>query len=70
MSIKKELLSQLSVQQLKELAGKKRVSFSKNDKQKKYYAEWSEKDQMIDMMTDNNDISVKEIEDHIRSYKT
>jgi hypothetical protein len=70
MSIKKELLSQLSVQQLKELAGKKGVSFSKNDKQKQYYAEWSEKDQMIDMMNDNNDITVKEIEDHIKSYKT
>lgn len=70
MSIKKELLSQLSLQQLKELAEKKRVSFSKNEKQKEYYAEWTEKDQIIDMMNDNNDISLKEIEEHIRSYKT
>ena len=70
MSIKKELLSQLSLQQLKELAEKKGVSFSKNDRQKEYYEEWSEKDQMIDMMNDNKDISVKEIENHIKSYKT
>lgn len=70
MSIKKELLTQLSMQQLKALAEKKGVSFSKNEKQKKYYADWSEKDQMIDMMNDNNDISLKEIENHIKSYKT
>ena len=69
MSKKKELLSQLSLQQLKALAEKKRVSFSKNDKQKEYYAEWPEKEQIIDMMNDNNDISIKEIEDHIKSYK-
>lgn len=70
MSIKKELLTQLSMQQLKALAEKKGVSFSKNEKQKNYYADWSEKDQMIDMMNDNNDISLKEIENHIKSYKT
>lgn len=70
MSIKKELLSQLSMQQLKALAEKKNVSFSKNEKQKKYYADWSEKDLMIDMMNDNTDITVKEIEEHIKSSKT
>jgi hypothetical protein len=70
MSIKKELLSQLSLQQLKELAEKKDVSFSTNDKQKKYYTGWSEKEQMIDMMNDNNDITINEIEKHIKSYKT
>jgi hypothetical protein len=70
MSIKKELLSQLSLQQLKALAEKKGVSFSKNEKQKKYYEDWSEKEQIIDMMNDNNDLSLKEIEDHIKSYKT
>jgi len=70
MSLKKELLSQLSLQQLKALADKKRVSFSTNEKQEKYYADWSEKDQMIDMMNDNNDISIKEIENHIKSYKS
>lgn len=70
MSIKKELLSQLSMQQLKALAEKKNVSFSKNEKQKKYYADWSEKDLMIDMMNDNNDITIKEIEEHIKSSKT
>ncbi|MDG6217878.1 MAG: hypothetical protein QCI00_00365 [Candidatus Thermoplasmatota archaeon] len=70
MSIKKELLSHLSMQQLKALAEKKNVTFSKNEKQKKYYADWSEKELMIDIMNDNNDITVKEIEEHIKSYKT
>lgn len=70
MSIKKELLSQLSLQQLKMLASKKGVTFSTNEKQKQYYADWSEKEQIIDMMNDNNDLSIKEIEEHIKSYKT
>jgi hypothetical protein len=69
MSLKKELLSQLSLQQLKALAEKKGVSFSTNEQQKEYYAEWSEKEQIVDMMNDNNDITIKEIEDHIKSYK-
>lgn len=66
MSIKKELLSQMSLQQLKKLAEKKGISFSLSDRQKEYYSEWTEKDRMVDMMTDKRDLSIKEIEDHIR----
>lgn len=69
MSIKKELLSQLTINQLKKLAEKKGISFALNKTQEEYYADWSEKDLMIDLMTDNRDISIKEIEDQIKVVK-
>ena len=69
MSIKKELLSQLSVQQLKKLAEKKGISFVLNKTQEEYYSDWNEKDLMIDLMNDNHDISIHEIEEQIKSIK-
>ncbi len=69
MSIKKELLHKMSLQQLKTLASGKGISFSLNDRQKQYYAEWSEKELMVDMMNDIRDLSVKEIEDHLKVSK-
>ena len=70
MSIKKELLSQLSLNQLKKLAEKKGISFALNKTQEDYYSSWSEKDLMIDLMNDNRDISLKEIEDYLKAIKT
>ena len=70
MSIKKELLSQLSITQLKKLAEKKGISFALNKIQEEFYTDWSEKDLMIDMMNDNHDLSVKEIEDQLKKLKT
>lgn len=69
MSIKKELLSQLSITQLKKLAETKNISLSLNKTQEDYYSDWSEKDLMIDLMTDNRDISLTEIEDHLKHTK-
>ena len=69
MSIKKELLSQLSTTQLKTLAEKKSISLSLNKTQEDYYSNWSEKDLMIDLMTDNRDISLTEIEEHLKRTK-
>jgi len=69
MSIKKELLSQLSTTQLKELAEKKGISISLNKTQEDYYSNWSKKDLMIDLMTDNRDISLTEIEEHLKYNK-
>ena len=62
MSIKKELLDELTEKQLKELAKNKGAKFSMSDAQKKYYSEWNEKDKLVDMMNDKEDITVKEIE--------
>ena len=69
MSIKKELLSQMSLQELKKLASRKGISFSLNERQREYYADWSEKERMVDLMNDTRDLSIREIEDHLRSSR-
>ena len=70
MSIKKELLSQLSLTQLKKLAEQKGISFSLNKIQEDFYTNWSEKDLMIDVMNDNHDLSLKEIEEQFKKIKS
>ena len=62
MSIKKELLYELSEQQLKELAEIKGVEFTVNEIREKYYADWNEKDKLVDIMTDQKHISIADIE--------
>lgn len=65
MSIKKELLNELTEKQLKQLAESKGIDFSLNDVQARYYENWDEKDKIVDIMTDQKHISVSEIEKFI-----
>ena len=65
MSIKKELLNELSEQQLKQLAENNGVDFSLNEAQTKYYQTWDEKDKLVDIITDQKQISLSEIEKFI-----
>jgi len=69
MSLKKELLSELTEKQLKKLAESKGIKFSLTESQEKYYAEWNEKEKLVDMMNDKEDITIKEIEDFIKNSK-
>ena len=69
MSIKKELLNELSEHQLKQLAESKGIVFNLNSVQKKYYEKWAEKDKLIDMMAENKHITVSEIEKFIHTKK-
>ncbi len=69
MSIKKELLNELTEQQLKELAENKGISFSVNDARKKYYEDWDEKEKLIDIISDNKDITVSDVETYIKLHK-
>jgi len=69
MSIKKELLDELTINQLKELAEDKGIKFSLTKEQKKYYYNWDERDKLVDLMTDQGDLSVKEIEKYIKTFK-
>ena len=66
MSIKKELLQQLSEQQLINLAESKGIKFKLNKVQQQYYADWNERDKMIDIMGDKDILTIKEIEDFIK----
>jgi hypothetical protein len=69
MSIKKELLNELSEHQLKQLAESKGIIFKLNTVQKKYYQNWAEKDKLVDLMTTNDHITVLEIEKFIHAKK-
>ena len=69
MSIKKEMLQELNEQQLLKLAEDKGMKFKLNKTQKDYYANWDEKDKMIDIMGDKEDLTVKEIEEFIKLHK-
>jgi hypothetical protein len=66
MSIKKELLDELSENQLRDLAENKGIKFKLNKVQKSYYADWAEKDKIIDIMSDKECLSLKEIEKFIK----
>ena len=69
MSIKKELLDELTDKQLKELAESKGVNFALSGAQKKYYAEWNERDKLVDMINDKENITVGEIEEYLKLNK-
>lgn len=70
MSIKKELLDELTKEQLKELAENKGIKYnSLNKTRKDYYAGWDEKDRLVDLMSDTSILSVKEIEDFVKTTK-
>jgi hypothetical protein len=69
MSIKKELLNELTEHQLKQLADSKGIIFKLNTIQKKYYQNWAEKDKLVDLMTTNEHITVSEIEKFIQAKK-
>jgi hypothetical protein len=69
MSIKKELLNELTEHQLRQLADSKGIVFKLNPVQKKYYEKWAEKDKLVDLMTTNAYITVSEIEKFIQEKK-
>jgi len=69
MSIKKELLNELTEKQLMELAEHKGVKLALSDVQKGYYMDWNEKDRLVDIMKDTGNITVKDIENYLKLHK-
>lgn len=70
MSIKKELLNELTEIQLKQLAESKGIIFSLNTVQKKYYENWAERDKLVDLMSENKHLTVTDIEQFIHTSNT
>jgi hypothetical protein len=70
MSLKKELLNELSEIQLKELAKSKGISLEMNTIRSKYYKDWEEKEKLVDLIGDTKDLSLSEIEKFIVDKKT
>ena len=69
MSIKKEMLQELTEPQLIKLADNKGIKFKLNKTQKEYYENWDEKDKLVDIMGDKEDLTLKEIEEFIKIEK-
>ena len=70
MSIKKELLNELTENQLKELAENKGIKLDLNERKKKYYADWDEKEKLADIMSDIEDLTIRDIEEFIKIQRT
>jgi hypothetical protein len=67
MSLKKELLDKLTEKDLKKLAENKGMKIYLTEAQEKYYNDWNEKEKLVDIMSDKEDITIKEIENCIRN---
>ena len=65
MSLKKELLNELSESELKKLAESKGITFNLNSIRKDYYSGWEEKDKLIDLMSEHKELSINDIEHFI-----
>jgi hypothetical protein len=70
MSIKKELLNELTEKQLMELAEHKGIKLALSETQKGYYTGWNEKDKLVDIMKDTRNITVKDIEAYLKINKS
>ena len=69
MSLKKELLNELTEIQLKEFAKDKGISLEINTVKSKYYKDWEEKDMLVDLIGDSKELSLSEIEKFIVDKK-
>jgi hypothetical protein len=69
MSIKKELLNELTEKQLIDFAKAKGIEFSISQVREKYYENWDEKGKMVDLLSDHKSISISEIEKFILDSK-
>ena len=70
MTLKKQLLSKLTEEQLKELAENKGIKFKLSETQEMYYSKWNEKDKLVDLMEEKGDLTVKEIEKFIKEQSS
>lgn len=66
MSLKKEMLSKLTEDQLQRLADSKGLAFTLNTTQKHYYEHWNHKDRLVDLMAANGKLTIRDIEQFIQ----
>lgn len=69
MSLKKELLHELSEKQLENFAKSQGIQFTLSTIQKKYYENWNDCEKLVDMINDEQEISIKDIEDYIKIHR-
>lgn len=70
MSLKKELLNELSETELKKLAEAKGITFNINAIRKNYYDGWDEKDKLVDLMSEYKTLTINDIEQFITAHRS
>ncbi|HDM25562.1 MAG: hypothetical protein DRJ99_04170 [Thermoplasmata archaeon] len=69
MSLKKELLRQLDLDQLKKLIEEKNIEIRLSKIQKDFYANWDEKEKLVDILNDCENIRIADIEKYVPSFQ-
>jgi len=68
-SLKKELLRQLDLDQLKKLIEEKNIEIRLSKIQKDFYANWDEKEKLVDILNDCENIRIADIEKYVPSFQ-
>ena len=69
MSLKKELLRQLGIDQLKKLIEEKNIEIKLSKIQKDFYANWDEKEKLVDILNDCESIKLSDIERFVAGFQ-
>ena len=69
MSLKKELLRQLDLNQLKKLIKEKNIGIQLNRIQKEFYANWDEKEKLVDILNDCESVKISDIEKFVSEFQ-
>ena len=69
MSLKKELLRQLDLNQLKKLIKEKNIEIQLNRIQKEFYANWDEKEKLVDILNDCESVKISDIEKFVSEFQ-
>jgi len=68
-SLKKELLRQLGIDQLKKLIEEKNIEIKLSKIQKDFYANWDEKEKLVDILNDCESIKLSDIERFVAGFQ-
>jgi len=68
-SLKKELLRQLDLNQLKKLIKEKNIGIQLNRIQKEFYANWDEKEKLVDILNDCESVKISDIEKFVSEFQ-
>ena len=69
MSLKKELLRQLDIDQLKKLIEEKNIEIRLSKIQKDFYANWDEKEKLVDILNDCESVKLSDIERFVAGFQ-
>jgi len=68
-SLKKELLRQLDINQLKKLIEEKNIEIRLSKIQKDFYANWDEKEKLVDILNDCESVKLSDIERFVSGFQ-